>query len=266
MWLLSLVVEYAAPFFLATAPITSYADQILSIHKTKCSAGFSLDIPLIMLVASILKVFYWFGAYYSLSLLVQAVIMIVVQLVLLKVALDNRPSAGVKEGIEHVPFSGNHQESVATFTRPYNFWRWKSPRPYWTFLAYFFAIFFVIHVFLPFVSHTPSYINLIGFVGLAIEAFLPVPQILANQRSRSCKGFRLSVLVSWLIGDAMKMSYLFYGVDVIPLGFKLCAIFQCICDSYLGVQYWVFGSGSAGAAGSSRPNGQQRKPEEIHLT
>ena len=40
---------------LVASPITSYADQILSIHRNKSSAGFSLDIPLIMLVASILK-------------------------------------------------------------------------------------------------------------------------------------------------------------------------------------------------------------------
>lgn len=40
---------------IVTSPITSYADQIYSIHKTRTSAGFSMDIPLIMLVASILK-------------------------------------------------------------------------------------------------------------------------------------------------------------------------------------------------------------------
>lgn len=40
---------------LITSPFTSYADQIYSIHKNKSSAGFSLDIPLIMLVASIFK-------------------------------------------------------------------------------------------------------------------------------------------------------------------------------------------------------------------
>ena len=40
---------------LVTSPVTSYADQILSIHRTRTSAGFSLDIPLIMLLASILK-------------------------------------------------------------------------------------------------------------------------------------------------------------------------------------------------------------------
>lgn len=40
---------------LISSPLTSYADQILSIHRNRSSAGFSLDIPLIMLVASILK-------------------------------------------------------------------------------------------------------------------------------------------------------------------------------------------------------------------
>ncbi|KAL1970775.1 hypothetical protein VTN77DRAFT_2609 [Rasamsonia byssochlamydoides] len=264
MWLVSLAIEYAAPFFLITAPITSYADQIYSIHRTKSSAGFSLDIPLIMLVASILKIFYWFGAYYSFSLLVQAINMVFVQLLLLKVALDNRPSPGIKEGIEHVPFSGHRQESELGFPRPYNFWRWRHERPYWTFLGYLFLGLFVIHVFFPFISRTESYINLLGAVGLAVEAFLPVPQVLANQRSRSCKGFRLSVLVSWLLGDAMKMSYLFYTKDVIPWAFKMCAIFQCICDCYLGIQYWMFGNGPAAGSREGRPWGSEEK--DIRLT
>jgi hypothetical protein len=37
------------------SPILSYSDQAVSMHRNKSSAGFSLDIPLIMLVASILK-------------------------------------------------------------------------------------------------------------------------------------------------------------------------------------------------------------------
>jgi hypothetical protein len=48
-------VTHVAPVFLVTSPVTSYADQIWSISKKRSSAGFSLDIPLIMLVASILK-------------------------------------------------------------------------------------------------------------------------------------------------------------------------------------------------------------------
>jgi 3'-phosphoadenosine 5'-phosphosulfate (PAPS) 3'-phosphatase len=74
--------------------------------------------------------------------------------------------------------------------------------------------------------------------------------------------------VSWLLGDAMKMSYLFYTKDVIPSAFKMCAIFQCFCDCYLGIQYWMFGQGWRSAAGSMRENGQPWGSEEkdIRLT
>ena len=87
------------------------------------------------------------------------------------------------------------------------------------------------------------YIALQGYVALSVEAILPIPQILENQRSQSCKGFRLSVLVNWLIGDVFKMTYFFLSDGGVPWAFKLCGIFQAACDCYLGVQYWIFGEG-----------------------
>jgi hypothetical protein len=54
MWFTTLT-GYVAPFFIIMSPILSYSDQAVSMHRNKSSAGFSLDIPLIMLVASILK-------------------------------------------------------------------------------------------------------------------------------------------------------------------------------------------------------------------
>lgn len=54
--------------------------------------------------------------------------MIGVQIVLLKVALDNRPSPGIRNGIEHAPFSdAGHGKG---FSRPYDFWQWKNAKPY----------------------------------------------------------------------------------------------------------------------------------------
>lgn len=67
-----------------------------------------------MLTASILKIFYWPGARYDIALLVQAMIMIVVQVILLKVSLDNRPS-----------WRGEGPFSPKTDGRPFNFWRWR---------------------------------------------------------------------------------------------------------------------------------------------
>ncbi|MCJ1473617.1 hypothetical protein MMC13_002268 [Lambiella insularis] len=121
MGLLARMISAFAPIFLILSPITSYTDQILSIHRTRTSAGFSLDIPLIMLTASILKIFYWPGARYDLSLLIQAVIMVAVQVLLLKVALDNRP--GWRGEASALPF---REEKVGS--RPWGFWRWKSQR------------------------------------------------------------------------------------------------------------------------------------------
>lgn len=202
------------------------------------------------------RVFYWFGAYYSATLFAQAGVMLFVQVILLKTALDNRPSAGMKDGIEHVPFSMGNGAAA----RPYAFWQWRNPklcvsRPlvraenitiliayacirYWMFLAYFTAALFCIHI-TP-VARTEIYITLLGYAGLAVEATLPLPQIMANQRARSCVGFRFSVLVAWIVGDTMKMFYFFGTTESVPLAFQLCGIFQCLCDCYLAVQYWMF--------------------------
>lgn len=200
-----------------------------------------------MLVASILKIFYWFGAYYDTSLLIQACLMIIVQTILLKVALDNRAPTGSRGGVEHRPFSAYSAdgilEDIMAGKRPFNFWRWNNAKPYFQFLAYLFGGLFVIHVFLPFISRTPFYITLLGYVGLAIEAFLPVPQILKNHNARSCKGFRLSVIINWLAGDTMKMSYFFLSKEFVPWPFRLCGIFQACCDTYLGLQYYMYGDG-----------------------
>lgn len=53
-WLTGLA-GFAAPVFLMMSPLLSYGDQVISMHRNCSSAGFSLDIPLIMLVASVLR-------------------------------------------------------------------------------------------------------------------------------------------------------------------------------------------------------------------
>jgi hypothetical protein len=155
MWFLKAITAYAAPIFLVLSPITSYADQALSMHKKKSSAGFSLDIPLIMLVASLLRygrlepsnardseqqtsltvfppncrIFYYPGARYDTALLAQAVLAVGMQLILLKVALDHRPAPASKGGDAATPFS-RAADGIFERPRPYSFWQWRSPKPY----------------------------------------------------------------------------------------------------------------------------------------
>lgn len=48
----------------------------------------------------------------------------------------------------------------------------------------------------------------------------------------------------------MKMFWFFTATSEIPLAFKLCGLFQATCDSILGIQYYVYGNGSAGSSDS----------------
>jgi solute carrier family 66, member 2 len=123
-------------------------------------------------------------------------------------------------------------------------WDSNALRRYWQFLLYLFIGLTACELILaPMHSIYPLYSALIGYVGLSVEATLPLPQIMVNARSRSCKGFRVSVLATWLLGDAMKMFWFFTSTTQIPWAFKLCGIFQAGCDMFLGVQYLMYGNG-----------------------
>lgn len=75
----------------------------------------------------ICSIFYYPGAHYDASLLVQSVVMIGVQSVLLHFALEYRPAHAVKAGESTLPFAGIKDGEGPR--RPYDFWQWGSPRP-----------------------------------------------------------------------------------------------------------------------------------------
>lgn len=212
--------------------------------------------------------------------------MVVVQVLLLKVALDHRPAPSSKGGEGALPFAGlepgKHSSSDGGLfaNRPYNFWQWRSQKPcvdappppifscspvllfscpprfslltcprYWQFLLYLTAGLLALELVLSsFPSVYPAYSALVGYVGLSVEATLPLPQIRANAQARSCRGFRPSVLVNWLAGDAMKMFWFFTSRTQIPWSFKLCGLFQATCDTILGLQYFMYGNGNGDVA------------------
>ncbi|KAI4602064.1 hypothetical protein KJ359_010930 [Pestalotiopsis sp. 9143b] len=231
----------AAPVFLISSPIISYTDQAMSMHKKRSSAGFSLDIPLIMLVACIFRVFYWFGSRYDNALLIQAFVNIFMQVILLKIALETRPPPSTRGGDSNFLLAGA-KEGFMEWKRPYNFWQWRSPKPYWQFLLYLFIGLTVLELIVaPMQSLYPTYWSLLGIIGLGVEATLPLPQLLANYRSKSSRGFRVSLLASWILGDALKMYWFFTSTTEIPWSFKICGMFQAACDLGLGVQYLIYG-------------------------
>src|SRR5947207_4309166 len=89
-----------------------------------------------------------------------------------------------------------------------------------------------------------TFISLVGYLALGIEATLPIPQVIANHRNRSCKGFRVSVIFFWLLGDCMKG--IFFTYSETPTAFKLCGLCQFCFDVTLAYQYFTYGTGGSG--------------------
>lgn len=220
-------------------PQDSLVSRLLSGHTSDHAHMLDTEVRRLhasTLEADMCRLFYWFGARYDSPLLIQALLAVGVQIVLLHVALLNRSPFGAQHSLNK-PFAGS-EESDSYVTRPFSFWQWRSRQPYWHFLAYYTAVLTVLQLL---VGPQDLYVQIQGYVALSIEATLPIPQIIKNEHNRSCKGFRLSVLVNWLVGDAFKLTYFYLSDGGVPLAFKLCGLFQTACDIYLGVQYWKYG-------------------------
>lgn len=193
-----------------------------------------------MTIYFLYRIYYWLDVHYDTSLLIQAVLMVIMQVLLLHVALQNKPtpSASYSTALQ-TPLAGSTVSEP--MRRPFNFWRWRVARPYWSFLVYFTAALAFLHTIF---RDVPSYAELLGYVALGIEATLPLPQVYENHQRKAFKGFRLSLLANWLIGDMMKMVFFFGSGGSVPWSFKMCGMFQFACDMFLGIQYWMFGSGA----------------------
>jgi solute carrier family 66, member 2 len=91
------------------------------------------------------------------------------------------------------------------------------------------------------IGRSPIYVTILGFVGLGIEATLPIPQFISHYRNKSVAGFRPSVIIAWLLGDMFKTSYFFFGDANVTWQFKACAVVQISFDLGIAVQFCLYG-------------------------
>lgn len=123
------------------------------------------------------------------------------------------------------------------YKRPGLFWQWSLERLYWRFLQIFTISFTVLTLIF---RSSPLYGAAIGGIGLFVEALLPLPQIMMIHRLQSVANFKVILLVLWLSGDCLKLSYLFYGTDNVLTVFFAAAFFQMGLDLIVLAQYLHF--------------------------
>lgn len=273
-----LTVQFIVNNCISFAPLFSYGSTIYSIYRKKSIVGFSLDICCTMLVSSILRINFYFVEPFEITLLKQAIVMVIVQIGLLKVALHykfsfakspatsnpNMPTNSKVSLHDHPPiyseinklFSNENYnflvkltgsfliilKNVVRFFDPFykrNFQFWQ-----WTDESSYWKFISLFSIMVSLITclfkQNYRYGVLIGFSSLLIESCLPLPQILLLNRIKTINGFKIIMLLSWYCGDLTKISYLIFGSKSISFIFVFFALFQMGLDIYIGFQYFYY--------------------------
>uniref|UniRef100_A0A8C1XT47 Si:dkey-246g23.2 n=1 Tax=Cyprinus carpio TaxID=7962 RepID=A0A8C1XT47_CYPCA len=153
-----------------------YVPQYQEIQRTNNTEGFSTRVCLVLLVANILRIFFWIGKQFELPLLLQSVVMILTMLAMLHLCCSIQSSNRVS----------TKQHHITDLDLRY-FWSWSSFEDYLMFcFAFTLLCAFVTFLFLDWVL----FVEALGSLAVMFEAMLGLPQVLQNYNNRSTRGMR----------------------------------------------------------------------------
>ncbi|CAD6884808.1 unnamed protein product [Tilletia controversa] len=87
------LVDFFVQVGVAVGPATVYLDQVRTVLKKRNSHGFSKDVTAVILFSCIARIWFRVNEAYALALLVQAILLIVIQLFLLELLLRFQPGS-----------------------------------------------------------------------------------------------------------------------------------------------------------------------------
>ncbi len=207
---MSQILTTIVDIIMTLTPVIPYYAQINTFKKNKSSEGFSIKISLFILSANILRIFFWFGEKFNISLLLQSVLMIIAQLYLVKVYVQ------YSEKNDYIK-----KESLFK-----NFWDWDKDTNYFIFITSFILLF--IGLSLNIGMENKLYVNTLGSISSFLEAIMPCAQILKMYQDKSAKNFSYVLILSWVLGDSFKVYY--YFITKVPIQMLLSAIMQVVFD------------------------------------
>lgn len=209
------VVTFVSSLFIIFGGVLPYLPQYLQIRQERSSEGFSTKVCLVLLVANILRINFWFGKVFETPLLVQSIIMIFTMIIMLELCIRMQK--------EH-PLSGNKKRGFSDFDSNY-FWKWTDLSDYMQFLAVFVAV--TAAATTVFMDNT-YYVEAVGTVSLMTESTLAIPQLLKNRENNSTEGMSVKMVMLWFIGDSFKTLY--FILRAAPNQFIACGSIQTLVD------------------------------------
>lgn len=237
-------------------PVIGYIEQWRKMQQQRTSEGYSPAVSMILIACNSLRVVYYLGEPYALMLLWQSAVMLVVQLGLLvtvaklnmaKRILQSAAIGGTVDAIGndtrgHSNGSGTFGGGSSFTSKLRSFGRACNPlnfTPSQLLLRFVVTLVALMLLGLWLFSVSPLQgPSIVGYLSLGIEATLVTPQLLLNFQRRSTEGLSWLLVVTWCVGDVVKM--IFFLVEAQPTPFVVCGSFQIGCDALVLLQLWCY--------------------------
>jgi len=228
---ISSLVSWTASGAMIFGGAVPYIPQYRDIKKTDNADGFSTYVCLVLTLANILRILFWFGKHFETPLLLQSVVMIGAMMVMLQLCVKTKYNT--KDGPTHV--------TKHTFMEldPKYFWKWTRFVDYLQALLVFTIIFGYITYLLLDIS---AYVETLGFAAVFMEAMLGTPQWLKNYQNKSTQGMSLQMVLMWTSGDLFKTGY--FMLKDAPVQFIICGCLQVGVDIAILSQVWMYAARS----------------------
>uniref|UniRef100_A0A3B5LKK5 Si:dkey-246g23.2 n=1 Tax=Xiphophorus couchianus TaxID=32473 RepID=A0A3B5LKK5_9TELE len=153
-----------------------YIPQYQEIQRSSNTEGFSTRVCLVLLVANILRIFFWIGKQFEVTLLLQSVVMILTMFAMLHLCCSVHSSNRVS----------TKQHRLTDLDVRY-FWKWSAFEDYLLFCLGFAALCAVLTLLL---LDSAVFVEALGSLAVTFEAMLAVPQLLQNLQNRCTRGMR----------------------------------------------------------------------------
>ncbi|CAB1417151.1 unnamed protein product [Pleuronectes platessa] len=197
-----------------------YVPQYQDIQRSSNTEGFSTRVCLVLLVANILRIFFWIGKQFEMTLLLQSVVMILTMFAMLHLCCT----------VQNTNRVSTRQHRLTDLDFRY-FWKWSAFEDYLLFCFGFTVLCAVVTLLL---LDSPVFVEALGSLAVMFEAMLGLPQLLQNVHNGSTKGMSVKMVLLWTAGDVFKTAY--FVLSESPSQFWVCSSVQILIDAAILLQ------------------------------
>lgn len=258
--ILSKIIAYTIDIAMVTGPSMAYVFQILKFHKTKSSQGFSKFVCLLLFLGNILRIYFWLGKHFKITLLYQSIGIVVSQVALIHfymkyqdnkksylpeikrtnnnslLKLEKRNNINLIKNYIAAYFSKTFKPRFFSLSKIFNaklFWNWQEELEYYKFMILVIIILSILFVFFHKVN---IFLQIIGSFSAGFESLVSFPQVYQNFKIKVTKNISFMMTLFWFLGDSFRLFYninykaplqLIIGIGIVTF-FDLVLVFQLI--------------------------------------